>query len=380
MRVVLVGPVYPYRGGIAHYTSLLYRALVEAGHDVLLVSFSRQYPAWLFPGVGDRDPSGGGIVGVCAQFWLDPANPLTWRRTVERIRAWKPDRVVAQWWSLYWTPAMTYLGWALRVRVGCPIVYICHNVVPHGGGALAEVASRLVLRRVSRFVVQSPTERCRLLRMVPESKVTVQPHPPYAVFTAGRVSRQAARVKLGLAMDSPVILFFGLVRPYKGLQDVVSALPLVVSELPGLRLVVAGEFWEDLSGYESRIEALGVENSVLIHEGYVPNEDVGLYFSAADLLVAPYREVTGSGVVQIAKAFGLPILTTRIGAMVELARSTPDVRLVEPGDSDALASAIIEHFDGLHLKSGRRERGATAITDEQPSGDWMALVDAVLAA
>lgn len=310
MKFVLIGPVYPYRGGIAHYTTMLCRALRERGHKVLMVSFKRQYPSWLYPGRSDKDPSKKPLTVEDARYWIDSLNPLTWLRTFWRIRRYQPDVLILQWWTTFWAPVWFVLGILNRLFLRKPLVYICHNVLPHETQWWDPWIARAVLRWGTRFIVQSEEQKELLVGLIPKSSVIVVPLPMYGMFADGKIAQKEARERLGLPLDVPVLLFFGIVREYKGLQDLLAALPGVREQLGRVILVVAGEFWDDKRPYLDMIERLGISDLVIIEGRYIPNEEVPLYFSAADVLVAPYRRVTGSGAVQMARGFGIPVITT----------------------------------------------------------------------
>ncbi len=351
MRIALVGPVYPYRGGIAHYTTMLYKALQERDHEVLLISFKRQYPRCLFPGQSDKDPSEHPLLAKGAQYWIDSVNPLTWFVTFLRLARYQPDAIILQWWTTFWSPVWVALGVLNTLFLHKPLLYICHNVLPHEAHWWDVWLARLVLWWGKRFIVQSEDERSRLLICLPKAQATVFSLPVFDMFADERVPKDEARKQLGLPAYTPILLFFGIVRAYKGLADLLSVLPEVKEELGGVLLLVIGEFWEDKSIYLEQIASLHIEDLVIIEDCYVPNEKVALYFSAADLLVAPYREVTGSAVVQMGIGFGCPIITTRVGSLGELAKREPSLALVEPGDGEGLARAIVQYMRRLSLMS-----------------------------
>lgn len=312
MRLALVGPVYPFRGGIAHYTTLLTTTLADLDHTVLLVSFRRQYPRWLFPGASDRDPSQAPLTMPTARYWLDSLNPLTWLTTFWRIRSFRPQRLVFQWWTSFWAPVWLTFALLNRLFLRVPLVMICHNVLPHDARAWTRWISWVVLRQADHFIVQTEQEAQRLRALLARSgkrlDVQIVPHPAYRMFADQQQSQSAARRSLGLPLDAPVLLFFGIVRPYKGLRDLLFALPQIVQQHPNLRLLIAGEFWEAKSDYWALIEQLHLTEHIQIDDRYIPNEEIGRYFSAADRLVAPYRRQTASGAVELAHGFGLPVI------------------------------------------------------------------------
>jgi glycosyltransferase involved in cell wall biosynthesis len=325
MKIAFLGPVFPYRGGIAHYSTLLCQALRAAGHEALLVSFKRLYPRRLYPGESDRDPSQSPLVAEDAHYLIDSLNPLTWMSAFRFIHSRRPEVVVISWWTTFLAPAWFCIGGLCRLLIHRPLIFLCHNVLPHEAGLLDRIVARSVLGLGTRLIVQSDAEKQRLLAFLPGKRVDVVPHPVYDMFAGEQISREVARAQLGLSAEIPVLLFFGMIRAYKGLSDVLLALPAIRAELGEVRLLIAGEFWDDKQDYLALIERLGIGELVRIDDRYIPNENVPVYFSAADLLVAPYRTMTGSGVIQMAVGFGLPVVTTieaplRSGAERELVR------------------------------------------------------------
>lgn len=306
MRFVLVGPVYPYRGRIAHYTTLLNQALDEQGHDVLLVSF----------------------------------NPLTWLASFVRIRRYRPHVWVLQWWTSFWAPVWYTLALLNRPWLRAPFVFLGHDVLPHHAYRWERWLARLTLGWGNRFVVRSEQERWRLRELLPHAIIDIVPHPVYAMFAGQQIDKTAARQWLKLPEQAPVLLFFGIVRPYKGLADLIEALPAVRQVMPELRLVMAGEFWQDKASHLARIRQLQLDEIVQVDDRYIPNKEVGLYFSAADVLVAPYRTQTGSGVIELARGFGLVVAVA--GSPTDRDNSgQPGVLQHGKSRSEMLAEAIV---------------------------------------
>ena len=344
----------------------------ERGHQVLLISFKRQYPQWLFPGSSDKDPSQKSLKVEEARYWIDSLNPITWLVTFWRIRRYRPDTVILQWWTTFWTPAWFVLGLLHRLLLRVPLLIICHNVLPHEARRWDSLLARSVLSLGTRFIVQSLDEKERLLALVPKAQVAVVLHPVYDMFAGDRIPQKDARSRLDLPLDAPVLLFFGIVREYKGLKDVLAALPDVETQLEKPTLVVAGEFWDDKQPYLEMIDRLGIGHLVVIEDRYIPNEEVGLYFSAADVLVAPYRRATGSGAVQMARGFGVPVITTLVGEMSKVIADDAAGILVPPGDSEALSQAIVRYFSERRVNTSPAEALAY-----DPALSWEGLVSAV---
>jgi len=348
MRIALIGPVYPYKGGIAHYTTMLYGALRKRDHDVLMVSFKRQYPRWLYPGRDDKDPSKKPLVVEDAKYWIDSLNPITWLTTFWRIRCYQPDVLVLQWWTTFWTPVWFTLGVLNRLFLCRPLVYICHNVLPHESHWWDPWLTRMVLQWGSWLIVQSEEEFHRLGKLLPGKRASIVPHPTYDVLVGQKIPKEEARQHLGLPLDVPVLLFFGIVRKYKGLQDILAVMPEVRKRFGRVILLVVGEFWDEKRPYLEMIERLGIRELVIIEDRYIPNEEITWYFSAADVLVAPYRRVTGSGVMQIAHGLGMPVISTIEDLFSWFAGTLNDNKHVKYNDSDWEEIVTkLEHIIGL---------------------------------
>ncbi len=342
-RYCLIGPTYPYRGGIAHYTTLLAQHLREA-HEVLLLSFSRQYPAWLFPGRSDKDPSERPLQTE-AHYLLDPLNPLTWWRTLRQLRQWQPDVVIIPWWHPYFAPVWSILSRAIKHMSFQPkLIFICHNILPHEEGRITKwlMSSliRFTLGKGDRFIVHSQSDKQILHRFLPEATVTVTPHPTYAAL--GDVPPTPLMVTL--PDDCPLLLFCGFVRPYKGLDILLDALAIALRKRP-LHLLVAGEFWQgSLAQYQTQIANLGLAKHVTILDEYLPNELLATCIDRAGVVVLPYRTATQSGIIQLAFGRQTPVITTDVGGLGEVVVNGCTGFVVPSEDPAALAQAIEDYF------------------------------------
>jgi glycosyltransferase involved in cell wall biosynthesis len=368
MKIAVVGPAYPFRGGIAHYTMLLASQLATA-HDTRLYSFERQYPTWLFPGRSQLDPSSAPLAEVETRRWLTPWWPLSWRRVVNDWKTWQPDRVVVQWWVPFMAPMTAWLVAQAR-RLGIRSTLICHNVLPHERSQVDQFLTRLALRQADHLIVHSTAQEGVARNLLADCVTTVTPHPSYASFQARRWTRDQARAQLNL--DGNVLLFFGLVRPYKGLLDLIEALPAVLSEID-VTLLVVGEIWGESGAYQARVAELGLQAKIRFIDRYVPNDEAALYFAAADICVLPYREATGSGVLQLAFGTGVPVVATRTGGMEEVVEHGVTGLLVDPGDVTGLSRAIIRVFKESCATEFRR-----SIAQQQARFDWQHLSNVIL--
>jgi glycosyltransferase involved in cell wall biosynthesis len=340
-RFAVIGPTYPYRGGIAHYTTLLVQQLRQE-HETLLISFIRQYPGWLFPGRSDRDPSQQPLKAE-AEYLLDPLNPITWWRTLERLRQWQPDTVIMQWWHPFWAPAWSMLARAIKRQRPAPrLLFICHNVLPHEQGIirpLLPLLNRCVLLPGDGFIVHAEADGAVLAGILPQARYQVRPHPTYAPLA----ELPATALPVTLPADRPLLVFAGFVRPYKGLDVLLEALSLALEERP-LHLLIAGEFWQGTATYEKQIRRLKLEDAVTIINRYLPNELLTACLRQADLVVLPYRSATQSGIVQAAFGQNKPVITTNVGGLPEVVTHEQTGLLVPPGDAPALAVAIERFF------------------------------------
>lgn len=341
MKYALIGPTYPYRGGISHYTTLLYQHL-NAVHETKLYSFKRQYPAFLFPGKTDKDPSAAPLQVPC-EYVLDPLNPLTWLETFSRIKRERPDAVILQWWVPYWALAFASVAGLLRRFTPAKVVFICHNVLPHEGSVVDKFLTRLALGQGQYFILQSQKDLSNLKALLPNAQAVRTILPLYDAAQWQVMENGVAKKALGLA--GPVMLFFGFVRKYKGLEYLIRAMPEVLRS-SAVQLLIVGEFWEDREPYQRMITELGLQRSVQVVDHYVPNEEVGLYFSAADVVVLPYADATQSAVVSLAYAFDKPVITTSVGGLPEVVADGETGFVVPPRDHEALAAAIVKYFQG----------------------------------
>jgi glycosyltransferase involved in cell wall biosynthesis len=371
MKIAVIGPTYPFRGGIAHYTTLLVRHL-RARHQVLFLSYIKQYPKWLYPGNTSMDPSpDSSALKVACDRILTPMNPLTWWRTYRIIKHEAVDLLVVQWWTPFWSPMLFFLTRLIRRHTNVRILFLCHHIIAPDGGLFDWFLARRILWRGHAFIVMSEEDFALLRRALPWGRIRGTLLPSYDVFSQTPLESADARERLGIGPDEPVLLFFGFVRRYKGLRYLIQALAKVRETLPA-RLLVVGEFWEDERPYRRMVAELGVEDAVTFYNSYVPNEELGVYFSAADVVVLPYLEATQSGVVQVALGFEKPIIATSVGGMPEAVHEGETGLIVPPADSDALYKAILRYFDEL-LEGPFTEN----IRREKERDSWAPLIELI---
>lgn len=336
MRLSIVGPVYPYRGGIAHFTTRLGQLLIEKGDETQVISFKRQYPAFLYPGKTDKDPSQE-HPSVPAQYILDPLYPWTWAQTANEIKQWNPDLVLIQWWTTFWGLAFWVLTHLLKTKK-IPVVFIIHNVFPHEERFFDKFIARVVLKNAHACVTLSSKEENRLRDLLPDVKIFSSQLPAHQQISSS-VSKPEAREKLGIPINASVLLFFGIVRPYKGLSVLLDALGILKQEDFTPLLLVAGEIWHDEGKYRSQINRLGLQDQVRLENRFIPNEELGDFFSAADIFVAPYLGGTQSGAIKAALEFGLPVLASDV-ICTDLDVDKLPIVVHSAGDAQSLANDI----------------------------------------
>lgn len=339
MNLVLIGPVYPYKGGISHYTSLLCTAL-RKNHNVHMISYSMQYPKLLFK-KEQRDYSNSMFKVDDTNFLINTANPFNILASARKIKKLKPDAVIIQWWHPYFAPCYYILAKALGK---IPVIFTCHNVFPHERFPMDRKLTKLVLKQGKGFITQSNMDKDDLLSIKADANYVVTPHPTYNAFRINDISKSDARGILEINADTPVLLFFGFVREYKGLHYLIDALKFVKDQIPDIELLVVGDFSSDKEEYLNQISANGLENNIKVVDGYVPDEEVEKYFAACDLVVLPYSSATQSGIAQIAYGFEKPVVVTNVGGLPDVVDDGVTGYIVPPMNPEAIAEAIKKYF------------------------------------
>jgi glycosyltransferase involved in cell wall biosynthesis len=362
-RIAVVGPTLPYTSGIAQYTSQLAAALRKIA-DTQTYSFKRQYPGWLYPGKTGYKLEPGMALDPEVHYTLDIYHPLSWRRTADNIVRGGAEVVVLDWWTLILQPGFTYVARRLRKR-GVTVVYLCHNLFNHKtGGVMGLVdavmggAVKWMLRQADAYVVQSSEKQAQLRQFKPGAPVLFRLHPIYDRFPAStRHLPQRGRLEL---------LFFGLIRPYKGLDVLVHALGRLKDK--EVYLTVAGQAWDGADALTAQIEQADLAQNTELHLEYVSDEDAADYFERADVVVAPYRSATGSGVAAVAYNYGKPVVASAVGGLKDAVEQGKTGWQVQPESAEALAQAIA----GITRETAAGMRDNIAMFCKENSWDAMA--------
>lgn len=369
IRIALIGPVYPYKGGISHYTGLLYRALVKNGHKVYLHSYKLQYPKFLYKKEqkDERNPQFR-IEGT--KYSIHTANPFNWINASRLIKKDRPNLIIIQWWHPYFAPCYWSLCKLLRKY---KVLFVCHNVFPHERFPLDKSLTKLTLKNGDYFITQSEMDAADLLSIKSNAKFRVTPHPTYNAFKIKDMSKTEARKILQIDHSAKVLLFFGFVREYKGLKYLLQAMPEIKQRIPDVQLWVVGDFGSDRETYFDMIDSLSIKENVKVVEGYIADAEVEKYFAACDLVVLPYISATQSGIVQIAYGFTKPVLVTDVGGLPDVVTNEKTGYVVKSESHSEISAKVIDFFEG-----NRAEEFVENIKKEEARFSWDTFVDKVI--
>ena len=368
MRIVICGPAHPYRGGIAAYNERLAQQLIREGDAAAIFTFKLQYPSFLFPGKTQYD-DGYAPEGVTITRAINSMNPFNWFNTGLRLRRTKPDLIIMRYWLPMLAPALGAIARIARSNRHTRIISIFDNVIPHEKRMGDRALTRFFIKSIHGALVMTKAVEKDLRQFSKKIPCVISPHPLFDNYNAP-VSRAEAMVRLKLCTADKYILFFGFIREYKGLDLLLKAMADPAVNSPGLKLIVAGEFYEDEKLYFDLIRTLDLSQRVIIHSHFINNEDVRYYFSAASLVVQPYRSATQSGVTQIAYHFNKPMVVTDVGGLAEIVPDGKCGYVVQP-EPKAIAKAIADFF------SGDEERFRSGLEKQKKLYSWNRLTESL---
>ena len=317
MKNIIVGPAYPLRGGIANFNEALCRAFLQEGETSEIYSFSLQYPEFLFPGTTQYETSGVGPADIKITPILNSVQPFTWAEAALKIRKQKPDYIIVRYWLPFMAPCLgTVARWSKSFKK-LKVIAITDNVIPHEKRVGDKMFTQYFVNSCDAFVAMSKSVLKDLEQFDNKKPKVFSPHPVYDIF-GEKKERNIALQKLNLDPEFKYILFFGFIRKYKGLDLLLKAMANENLNQPDLKLIVAGEYYGDRTYYINLIDELNLNDKVILHTRYIPRDAVKYYFSAADMVVQPYKSATQSGVTQIAYHFNKPMLVTNVGGLAEM--------------------------------------------------------------
>jgi len=367
MRIAYLSTFYPYRGGIAQFNAALYNALGK-NHEMKAFTFTRQYPELLFPGKTQYAEKGDNEVDVKAIRVLDTVNPFTYGKTAKAILEFKPDMMITKYWMPYFAPSLGTVAGILK-KHGVFNLSVLDNVIPHEKKFYDNTLTQYFVNRNHAFMAMSRSVADDLLTFNPQAKYALHPHP---LFDFGeKINKQEAKAKLGLNPEDSYLLFFGFIRRYKGLDLLLEAISDAKLKNRNVKIIVAGEYYEDAAYYNDKIKEYGIGEKVVLRTDYIPSDMVKYYFCAADMIVQPYRSATQSGVTQIAYHFEKPMLVTDVGGLSEIVPDGKVGYVVQP-NAPAIATAINDFYD-----NSREVPFTTNLKEEKKRFQWESFAGAI---
>ncbi len=344
MRIALLSCFYPFRGGISQFNASLYLELGKS-HTVKAFNFTRQYPEFLFPGKTQYVTKDDDAVSIESDALLDTANPFTYGRTYRAIRDWEPDLVIISYWMSYFAPSLGYI--ARRLRKRCKVISILHNVVPHEPRFFDAPLTRYFLSGCTGNVTLCDEVAEDLKRLSPKALNITLFHPIYGHF-GEKMPREEAEKALGLKPGMRNLLFFGLIRDYKGLDILLDAFGKLDS---GYQLIVAGEPYGSFVKYRNIIDRSPAKDRIRLFTRYIKDSEVKVFFSASDLAVLPYRSATQSGISAIAYHFEVPMVVTDVGGLRQSIGDCGTGLVAPKADADCVVREIRTYFSDANLKT-----------------------------
>ncbi|MFL5741158.1 MAG: glycosyltransferase [Flavisolibacter sp.] len=357
-RIFIIGPAHPLRGGLATFNHRLAKQFIDEGDQCEIISFSLQYPAFLFPGSTQFSPDPA-PENLTIHALINSVNPLNWIRVGNLLKKWKPDFVVVRYWLPFMGPALGTILRRMKKNGHTRVVCITDNVIPHEKRPGDELFTKYFLRSCDAFVTLSDSVLHDLRRFEPDKPARLVPHPLFDNFGEA-IPKSEARKKLDLPVHEKIILFFGFIRQYKGLDLLLRAMAYQGIRESGIRLLIAGEFYEDATPYKKLIEENNLQDVVILRTHFIPDSVVRDYFCAADVVVQPYKNATQSGVTPLAYHFEKPMIVTNVGGLPSLVPHGKVGLVCEP-EPEAIASAILrfyqlgEEFFIPHLRSEKNK-------------------------
>lgn len=369
-KIVILGPAHPFRGGLASYNERLAKQFIAEGHDVEIYTFTIQYPSFLFPGK--------------TQFSEEPApqdlkifrkvnsvSPVNWRRVGNELKNKKPDILLFRFWLPFMGPCFGTIAKRVRKNHHTKILALLDNVVPHEKRAGDKQFTSYFIKQVDGFIYMSESVKNDLNLFDNKKPRVFNPHPLFDNF-GKKIAREEAITKLGLDKSKKYILFFGLIRDYKGLDLLLQAFAKLQGRQENIRLLIAGEYYSDEEKYRQMIKELQIENEVVVINKFITDSEVNLYFSAAEILALPYKHATQSGVTQIAYHFELPMLVTNVGGLPEVVPHNK-VGFVSQPEPNQIAEYLQKYFS-----ENLSETFRSNLKTEKEKFSWEKLTERIL--
>ena len=370
MKIISIGPAYPYRGGPATFNDRLSQQFTAEGHDIEIYTFTLQYPRFLFPGK-TQFTQGPPPENVKISRKINSINPFNWLSTGLKIKKERPDILLIRFWLPFMGPCFGTIARIARSNRHTTIICIFDNVIPHEKRPGDKALTKYFTNSIDGAIVMSQTVLRDLKFFRKEIPVKLSPHPLFDNYGKA-VTRSEALSWLNLDPDYSYLLFFGFIRAYKGLDILIEAFSDERLRNRKLKLIIAGEFYEDDTPYRALIKKHHLGNDIIFSDHFIPDSEVTYFFSGADIVVQPYKTATQSGVTQIAFHFEKPMLVTDVGGLREIVADGKCGYVVKP-ESEAITAALIDYFD-----NSRKEQFTAGVKQEKEKFSWDKMTDSIL--
>ncbi len=369
MKIISLGPAYPYRGGLASFNDRLAQQFIAEGHDIEIFTFSLQYPKFLFPGQ-TQFTDGPVPDNLIIKRNVNSINPLNWIITGLKIRKKKPDILLIRFWLPFMGPCFGTIARLAKSNRYTKVICIFDNIVPHEKRTGDKILTSYFINSIDGAIVMSGTVLNDLALFREKIPVQLSPHPLFDNY-GERIERKDALSKLNLSSEDAFLLFFGFIRAYKGLDLLIEAFSDKRLRNRHLKLIIAGEFYEDDTPYKDLVKKKDLESEVIFFDHFIRDNEVPVFFSAADLVVQPYKTATQSGVTQIAFYFEKPMLVTDVGGLREIVKDQICGYVVKP-EAETIADAIIDFYD-----NNRKESFTAGVRQEKEKFSWDKMTNAI---
>jgi glycosyltransferase involved in cell wall biosynthesis len=339
-NIILIGPAYPYRGGNALFVTHTYESL-KNNFDVKIYNYKLLYPSFLFPGTTQFDKSKEQVFKVPSERVVNSINPFNWYKVADLLKKENADLVVFDWWHPFFGLCHGTISFLIRKKFKNKILFITENVVSHEANAVDKFLTRIGLKYASKFLVLSGIVEKEIQQYSKGKKVYRSELPVYDCYNQTEtLNVKKLRQEFGFEEDSLVLLFFGYVRKYKGLEILIKAFPKILSENPKARLLIVGEFYDDPKEYIELINKLAIEDKIKMINQFVPNEDVAKYYQVADVVILPYRSATQSGILNVSYGFYKPVIVTDVGGLAEFVDEGKTGFVVKPNSPESILEGV----------------------------------------
>ena len=371
-KIIIIGPAYPLRGGgIATFNERLAKEFIDQGFDTAIYTFSYQYPSFLFPGTSQysTEPA---PQGIPIKIKINSINPFNWIKVGNELKKIKPDIVVVRYWMPFMAPCLGTILRKIKKNKHTKIVCIADNIFPHEKFPLEKLLTKYFIKPVDAFITMSEKVLADLHQINKNKRAQFIAHPLYDNF-GEKISKEEARKKLGLSTDDKVVLFFGFIRKYKGLDILLEAFKKLITsqKIADLKVLIAGEFYEDEKNYQLLLNDPALKDHLILHTHFIANTEVKYYLCAADCVIQPYRSATQSGVTPLAYHFEIPMIVTNVGGLPSLVPDKKVGLVVEP-NAESIAEKITEYFDL------GEDHFLPFLKEEKKKYSWKVMVSAIL--